>query len=181
MEKSKSSWKPNPNVAFAWVVANLMILIYYLTVPESQALAFHWWYWILCFFLSYPYKIGKNVYSLFGGINEDGCVYSIISLFSEGRYFRTLFNIYGNGKGKGVSVAFFFNLYAKTSGSFCFALGISLIQIAKDEIVTVLNISIFEKADTLSSGLGLHIFSKYLEKDFKTASFFVFEKEERKE
>ena len=50
---------------------------------------------LFCFLLSYPWQIGKNTYSLWGGYNQNGNVYSIVELssYSEARAIFSLFSI----------------------------------------------------------------------------------------
>ncbi len=45
----------------------------------------HLWHAAILFLFCYPWKIGKNVYSLFGGFNSEGSVYSLIAIFQHAK------------------------------------------------------------------------------------------------
>ena len=70
------------------------------------------------FFLSYPWKIKKNVYSLFGGVNVEGSVYSLCAIFQIAR--DDTFSIFGfslfqkAGEDSGTFIGFCFLQEAKT-------------------------------------------------------------------
>jgi hypothetical protein len=42
-----------------------------------------WWKIIICFFLFFPWKFGKDVYSVFGGVNSSGSVYSLFAFYQK--------------------------------------------------------------------------------------------------
>lgn len=53
---------------------------------------------ILFFLLSYPWKIKENIYSLFGGVNPDGSIYSLFSVLQIAN--KTAFAIFSIGLGQ---------------------------------------------------------------------------------
>lgn len=65
-----------------------------------------WWQVAGVFLLCQPWKIGKNIYSIFGGINPDGAVVSLIGVYQKGTMAFSL-------------VAFFQNATKESAGAVC--------------------------------------------------------------
>lgn len=72
MSKKFALW----NIPFAvlMTIAGLVVLHIFWATPVT------WKSTLIVFGLSYPWKIKNNIYSLFGGINPDGGVYSAIGI-----------------------------------------------------------------------------------------------------
>jgi len=108
------------------------------------------WYWCFPIFLiSYPWKIKKNVYSLFGGINmsRGGNVYSLIGIFQiAARNAVCLFGLLVFQEGGRLA--------------YCF-LGLSLLQKSREVVVSVLSLSLFQRAKRIAICLfGFSLFQK---------------------
>ena len=101
-------------------------------------------YLILVFLASYPWKFGKNIWSLFGGINNDGSIYSLISLFQIANNDATcLFGV---------------SLFQRANGNAICVIGLLLFQQADNNANCVIGISLGQKAGKNASiGFGLSV------------------------
>ena len=72
--------KLNENFLIASVIANVTWAI-----TSSLGVDYPFYIFVLIFLISYPWKIGKDVYSIFGGFNEEdgGSVYSLFALIQK--------------------------------------------------------------------------------------------------
>lgn len=91
----------------------------------------------IIFFLSYPYKIGKNIYSLWGGFNDEGRVYSLCGLVQVAEV-------------EAVSI-----------------LGISFYQKAEDMVVQFLGISFYQESFDVGQILGVSFYQKAEDETFQ--------------
>ncbi len=89
------------------------------------------WYLLLMFIAAYPWKIGKNVYCLFGGINTEGRVYALIDIHSVAEKVVSIFS---------------FSFFSKST---------------KDEIASFLGLSCFGKAESQNILLFGILFNSY--------------------
>lgn len=82
------------------------------------------------FLISYPWKFGKNIWSLFGGKNNEGSVSS-------------LFGIYQDAKNDAYQIVSI-NIFQKAGNDAVQFFGISLFQKAGNDAVQTFGISLFQ-------------------------------------
>ena len=70
--------KLNINFLVGVLGALIITAVYKLTGHELSAVEM-----FVAFFASYPWKIGDNIYSLFGGYNPEGNVYSLLGIYQN--------------------------------------------------------------------------------------------------
>ncbi len=104
----------------------------------------------LLFILIYPFKIGRDIYSVFWGINKNGSVYSLFGIFQiADRDARSLFGIM---------------IYQQADWNACQILGISIYQRGGRNVWQLLGVSIYKKADEHTlQGFGVSCY-QYAEK-----------------
>lgn len=125
-------------------------------------------YLVLVFLVSYPWKIKENVYSLFGGINAEGNVYSLITLFQKaGKDAFCIISLCGvqiSGE-KAISLIGISG-YQKSDDDAWFGAGISIYQNAKYQANCVISFSIFQLANAVAVNfLGISWYQKSLAAD----------------
>lgn len=118
--------KINKNFLFA-----VSITIIGKLLLELASVEIHYYQVIAIFFISYPYKIGGNIYSLFGWYNEKRSVYSLLSIIqvAEGNCF-SLFVL-------GVQIA---------ENDAYHLFGLSVYQKGKQDSGQVFGLSVYQKA-----------------------------------
>ena len=110
--KSLKSFEGILNLIPAIIGVFLIIYFFNLTWTENKILI------ILLGLLCIPWKFGKNLYSIFGGLNSSGNVYSITPFYQRA------------GNDAGLMIGFSFWQYAKENTFYGF--GFSLIQHGKN-------------------------------------------------
>ncbi len=123
--------KINENFAFAVVAMEIItILAWMIGVREGI-----WMVAILSFILSYPYKIEKDVYSLWGGFSREGSIYSFLAIWQEAEiHARSFFGLclYQTGKVEAVQVCGFCAVQ-RSEGDCVQGIGVCLFQFAGGE------------------------------------------------
>ncbi|MFT5281078.1 MAG: hypothetical protein ACI9AR_000534 [Flavobacteriaceae bacterium] len=91
----------NKNLIFALFCASVLTFVNTnLQIVEFPTL----WVFLGTFILSIPYKIGKHVYSIFGGYNDQGNIHAFLSFLGkteENMYCLFAFNFFNSIKAKG--------------------------------------------------------------------------------
>ncbi|MFH0950955.1 MAG: hypothetical protein V1765_00575 [bacterium] len=140
------------NVLFGLLMGSILYLcLTDVNIIDESIVAF-----IICVIIAYPWRIGKNVYSLFGGFNfeeaeeqdkKDGQIWSVISIiqYAQGNAFA-LIN---------------FCQYSK-EGSALSIIAVSLFQYAEESCVSIVGISLFQKSesDIAVFAIGLSFWQK---------------------
>ncbi len=114
----------------------------------------------LCFFISYPYRFGGNIYSLWGGVNPDGDVYSLIELHASGRNVRSLVTLsfFSSAKENKDSI-FGVNLFSRADELFLFC-GINAFCFSNELVVVVFGFNFLSRTSSaLFSFFGANILS----------------------
>lgn len=97
-------------------------------------------YVAITFILSYPWRIGKNLYSLFGGMN------------SEGGSVWSLFSIYQIADDNAISL-FSLSLCQKADNDAVIGLGFSLLQKAGENAAIFAGFSFVQEAQNFQNGI----------------------------
>jgi hypothetical protein len=145
------------NFAFALAITWLILAI----IPNLTGIeTLNWYHYAVIFLASYPWKIGDNIYSLFGGINMDGVVNSLIGIIQiaedDANSFLGIIQIslrHNTNCAFGISVI----QISKNYDTNCF-FGVSLLQIADEKAYCMAGISILQIASAIECKFGIPIF-----------------------
>lgn len=124
----ESGFSFNWNVLFAVVMAAVV----WSAVAVGGYLP-NWWQTIGILLLCYPWKIGDNIWSLFGGINNQGSIYSLFGVYQNAR--KTAFQVSGLclfQKGFDVFQLFGFCVFQNGRQDAHQGFGLCLIQVAEE-------------------------------------------------
>ena len=148
------------------------------------------------FLLSYPWKIGKNIYSIWGGFNPEGSVYSLFPIvqYAEKNSFGmmgiafyqraeadatqglglALYQGAGNNAVQGLGLA----LYQRAGNDAWQGLGLALYQRAGKDSLQVFGLALYQRAEEVAGqGFGLRFLIQAKEVKSETfACITVFEK-----
>ena len=118
------------------------------------------WTFAIGFLLSYPWKIGENVYSLFGGWNDNGKVYSIIEIHAncENASSFLVFSFFTCSE-KVISLIGFKFFCKETDESVVF-LGLNICSRSEGLILTLIGGNILCHSDTIVATFGGNVLSK---------------------
>ena len=122
-------------------------------------------FWETCslFFLSYPWTIGKNIYSLWGGFSEEGSVYSLVGIVQVAKKNAIqLFGIsfYQVGRNNVVQVIGI-SFYQGSEDDVWQALGISFWQVGGNSAGQLAGISFYQVAgNDAGQFLGISFYQK---------------------
>jgi hypothetical protein len=106
---------------------------------------------ILLFLVSFPYKIGRNVYGLFGGVNyDDGDVYSLVELYGSGENLYSFFSLsFFSYAEKEKSSTLGLNLFTRAERNWLFA-GVNMFSKSEKVFVCVgANVATYAKSETV--------------------------------
>jgi len=118
------------------------------------------WEIVGIFILSYPWRNGKDIYSIFGGINRSGNIYSLCPLFqnAEGNAYGLLgISLFQNAKNN-AEILLGLSLFQKAGHNASTYVGISLFQIAKNNAEIGLGLSLFQNAkNNVNMSIGISL------------------------
>jgi len=141
--------KLNKNFAFGLFLAIWTAAIYSRFVPSAN----HFVVLGASFLICYPWKIGKHVWSVFGGFNEGGDVYSLFGIFQSTRKHRDVVSLIG--------ISFYQRAYGGSATQYC---GISFYQ-EGDSVHQFCGASLIQRGDGIAEhldavqqGVGLAIY-----------------------
>lgn len=116
------------NLTSNLILATFLSLFIFLTTKVSI------YYFPIIFLSSFPWKLGKNIYSLFGGFNDEGSVYSFLGIIQIAK--------------KNAKSIFSLSVLQKANKRCKIFAGISFLQTAGISSEHYLGISIKQKAQT---------------------------------
>ncbi len=113
--------------------------------------------------VAYPWKIGKHVYSLFGGVNESGDVYSLLEIHAKGENVFSIFciSIFSEATKSAVSSILGLMFKAKAKTRIELFVGIPIWCKSGENTLTIFGVSIFNHSkQSLRVFFGIDLFSK---------------------
>ena len=133
------------NIAnFLFALAMTAIIAYLVGIFSLD----NWPYLIGLFLILYPWRIGKDIYSLFGGANSSGSVGSLVSIFqiaSENAVCIINLSLYQNaGQYAGAIIAL--PLYQNAGQGIRIMIGLPLYQNAGEYIRITIGASLYQRA-----------------------------------
>jgi len=152
------------------ITAIIEAILYYFNVDHRSFITF------LIFLISYPWKIGKDIYSLFGGFNDEneGSVYSLFGLIQKGEkdvYSIAGLSLYQNAGGDALQV-FGLTLYQNAGGDAWQGIGLTLYQNAGGDALQIIGLTLYQNAGGDAwQCIGLTVFSEA--KSFSNRTFAV--------
>jgi len=137
--------KLNENFLIASVIANVTWAI-----TSSLGVDYPFYIFVLIFLISYPWKIGKDVYSIFGGFNEEdgGSVYSLFALIQKAeKNTYTLFGLtFYQNAGEDAVQFIGLALYQNAGEDAVQFIGLALYQKAGEDAIQCIGLSLYQKA-----------------------------------
>ncbi|MGB0925097.1 MAG: hypothetical protein ACPGTS_00110 [Minisyncoccia bacterium] len=142
------------------MTAMFSTILYFTNIVEYKI-----WHTAMIFFACYPYKIGKHVYSIFGGYNLKGSIYSIFSVYQNAE--KNAFSLLGGFYQRANKIAVimiglsFFQVSIKSVHFF----GLSFLQfgfndVKESEAIQVCTISFYQGSEKISGQVfGIKIFN----------------------
>ncbi len=123
-------------------------------------LNFRPWVCTAAFLLSYPWKIEGNVYSLWGGWNNGGKVYSLVEIHANAKTVNSIlvFSFFTRSE-KAISwigIKFF----SKASDESSVAVGVNICSVSKNMIGGIIGCNILCRSNTTIVVFGVNILSK---------------------
>src|SRR3989344_5293299 len=154
MEKEKKDNEVNFNLLFGILMTGVIILI--LTI---LGVSFSWWMVFWVFVLSYPYQIGDDIYSMWGGYSTKGSVFSLFGIYQNA--YKHAFQIFGIAymRASEDAVQLFGIAWMMVNKKATQFAGIACMN-AGEEAVQGFGILLYQKADTVFSGVGLTLCRK---------------------
>ena len=157
------------NLLFAWAIA----------FGATHILHWDMLYVIPVFLIVYPWKYKGNIYSLFGGVNSSGSVYSLLGIIQiaskDAKCFFAIMSYQSAGVDSEIVVGFAVFQYAKND--VVAWLGISLVQIAENNVFFIagLNLVQISLVDDISSFMVISIYQAADDRIIHSIGFSVYQ------
>ncbi len=118
------------------------------------------WTFAIGFLLSYPWKIGRDVYSLWGGCNEDGNVYSLIKIYANAESSNSLFALSFFTSGTDSLSWFGINFFTDVLEEASVIVGLNVFACSSDVVGVFFGWNILCHSDTTIAVVGGNVLSK---------------------
>ncbi|MDE1970763.1 MAG: hypothetical protein KGI50_04300 [Patescibacteria group bacterium] len=112
---------------------------------------------LIFFLVSYPYKVGKNIYGIFGGFATEGNSYALLGIIQAAKYDAIQVcgvSLYQKA-GEDASQVFGLSLYQYAGRDAAQMFGISLCQYAGNSVGQFIGISLYQEGAGLD-GRAMH-------------------------
>lgn len=131
------------NFAFAVVLGYIMVAGFCHIKNKRPKI----WYFVVAMLICYPWQMGNNVYSVFGGKNTRGSVYSLVSIYQDAQHDALSFlGFGGQNAGDDAGQLVGISLYQNAKNVAVQMLGISFYQNARDDAYQFAGISLYQNA-----------------------------------